>query len=80
MDEAIVKRLLRSADDPRSPEEIAPLTVGWLGNSSVATLPTLLDLLERGKLEDHELRSGDLVVLAAVGAGMNINALAYRRP
>jgi 3-oxoacyl-[acyl-carrier-protein] synthase III len=80
MDEAIVKRLLRSADDPRSPEEIAPLTVGWLGNSSVATLPTLLDLLERGELEDHELRSGDLVVLAAVGAGMNINALAYRRP
>lgn len=80
MDEAIVKRLLRSAGDTRSPEEIAPLTVCWLGNSSVATLPTLLDLLERGAIEDHEVRPGDVVVLAAVGAGMNINALAYRRP
>lgn len=80
MDEAIVKRLLRSADDPRTPEELAPLTVGWLGNSSVATLPTLLDLLEKGEVEDHELAPGDLVVLAAVGAGMNVNALAYRMP
>lgn len=80
MDEAIVKRLLRSAGDRRSPEELAPLTVGWLGNSSVATLPTLLDLLERGEVEEHELHPGDLVVLAAVGAGMNVNALAYRMP
>lgn len=80
MDEAIVKRLLRSSGDRRSPEELAPLTVGWLGNSSVATLPTLLDLLERGEVEEHELRPGDLVDLAAVGAGMNVNALAYRMP
>jgi 3-oxoacyl-[acyl-carrier-protein] synthase-3 len=54
--------------------------VGWLGNSSVATLPTLLDLLERGAVEGHRLRPDDLVVLAAVGAGMNVNALAYRMP
>jgi 3-oxoacyl-[acyl-carrier-protein] synthase-3 len=40
----------------------------------------LLDLLEKGEVEDHELAPGDLVVLAAVGAGMNVNALAYRMP
>jgi len=80
MDEAIVKRLLRSAGDRRSPEELAPLTVGWLGNSSVATLPTLLDLLERRQMNGHTLEPGDTVVFAAVGAGMNINSLAYRVP
>lgn len=80
MDEAIVKRLLRAGSDNRSPEEVAPLTVGWLGNSSVATLPTLLDLLTRGKLSGHSVRPGDLLVLAAVGAGMNVNAITYRLP
>lgn len=80
MDEAIVKRLLKAGKDRRSPADVSPLTVGWLGNSSVATLPTLLDLLTRGKLSGHSLHPGDLVVLAAVGAGMNVNALAYRLP
>jgi len=78
MDEAIVKRLLRSAGDERSPEDLAPLTVGWLGNSSVATLPTLLDLLQKRQMNGHHIDPGDLVLFAAVGAGMNINALAYR--
>ena len=48
MDEAIVKRLLRGRGVERSVEELVPMTVSWLGNSSVATLPTLLDLLTRG--------------------------------
>jgi len=78
MDEAIVKRLLRASGDQRSPEELAPLTVGWLGNSSVATLPTLLDLLQQRKMNGHQIAPGDLVLFAAVGAGMNINAMAYR--
>jgi len=78
MDEAIVKRLLRAAGDERSPDDLAPLTVGWLGNSSVATLPTLLDLLQRRQMNGHHIDPGDLVLFAAVGAGMNINALAYR--
>lgn len=78
MDEAIVKRLLRAAGDRRRPEEIAPLTVGWLGNSSVATVPTLLDLVGKRKMNGHRLELGDAVVFAAVGAGMNVNAVAYR--
>jgi 3-oxoacyl-[acyl-carrier-protein] synthase-3 len=57
-----------------------PMTISWLGNSSVATLPTMLDLMQRRKLDHHVLRSGDLVVFASVGAGMNINSMVYRVP
>lgn len=78
MDEAILKRLLRSAGLKARPEELMPMTVGWLGNSSVATLPTLYDLVLKGELNGHGLHAGDLVVFASVGAGMNINAVAYR--
>ena len=80
MDEAIVRRLCKlcSLDDIGS--EIVPMTVSWLGNSSVATLPTLLDLLRKGKLPGQSLASGDLVVFASVGAGMNANAMTYRVP
>jgi 3-oxoacyl-[acyl-carrier-protein] synthase-3 len=80
MDEAIVKRLLRGTGVTQTLEELVPMTVGWLGNSSVATLPTLLDLLLRRQVDGHELRSGDVLLFASVGAGMNINALAYRMP
>ena len=54
------------------------MTIGWLGNSSVATLPTLLDLILKDKLKTYKINKGDTIVLASVGAGMNINALIYR--
>ena len=57
-----------------------PMTISWLGNSSVATLPTMLDLMEKGQLDGHTLHSGDNIVFASVGAGMNINAVVYRVP
>ena len=60
------------------PEHIMPMTISWLGNSSVATLPTMLDLLQRGQLKNHELHTGDIVVFASVGAGMNINSMVYK--
>jgi 3-oxoacyl-[acyl-carrier-protein] synthase-3 len=44
----------------------------------VATLPTMLDLLQRGKLNDHQLNIGDIVVFVSVGAGMNINSMVYK--
>ena len=56
MDEAIVKRLLRGTAVTQTLDELVPMTVGWLGNSSVATLPTLLDLLLRRQVDGHELR------------------------
>ncbi|MBW2208577.1 MAG: ketoacyl-ACP synthase III [Deltaproteobacteria bacterium] len=80
MDNAILKRLFKLYNVEDIPENIMPMTISWLGNSSVATLPTLLDLLQRGKLENHKLDSGDLTVFASVGAGMNINAMVYRVP
>ena len=80
MDEAILKRLFKMYEIQDIPEGIMPMTIARLGNNSVATLPTLLDLITRGKLEGHHLASGDVVVFASVGAGMNINSLVYRCP
>lgn len=57
---------------------ILPMIISWLGNSSVATVPTLLDLILKGKLDNHELKSGDIIVFASVGAGMNSNSVVYR--
>jgi 3-oxoacyl-[acyl-carrier-protein] synthase-3 len=80
MDEAILKRLFKLYQFEDGPLDIMPMTISWLGNSSVATLPTLLDLLQRGELNGHKLHSGEIAVFASVGAGMNINALVYRMP
>jgi 3-oxoacyl-[acyl-carrier-protein] synthase-3 len=80
MDDAILKRLFRLYGVREIPHEIMPMTISWLGNSSVATLPTLLDLIRRGELNNHGFRAGDNVVFASVGAGMNINSMVYRWP
>lgn len=77
MDDAILERLY-SLYDMKVPEEVMPMTISWLGNSSVATVPTLLDLIVRGQLAPHEIKKGDTIVLASVGAGMNINAIVYK--
>ena len=78
MDEAILRRLFKLYKTKDIPEHIMPMTISWLGNSSVATLPTLFDLLQRGKLDNHKLHSGDIIVFASVGAGMNVNSMVYR--
>ena len=80
MDDAIVRRLCKLCGVETSKPEIVPMTISWLGNSSVATLPTLLDLLLKGRLPGQALARGDLVVFASVGAGMNANAVIYRVP
>ena len=80
MDEAILTRLFKLYKIEDIPDDIMPMTIHWLGNSSVATLPTMLDLVQRGKLDNHKLHSGDIVVFASVGAGMNINSMVYRMP
>ncbi|MBG8552886.1 3-oxoacyl-ACP synthase III family protein [Hymenobacter guriensis] len=78
MDEAILKRLYALYNLPVIPVGVMPMTISWLGNSSVATLPTLLDLLLRDQLPDQHIEAGDVVVFASVGAGMNINAVVYQ--
>lgn len=80
MDEAILKRIYKKYGNSNAPMYIMPMIISRLGNSSVATLPTLLDMMAKGKLADHEVHSGDNIVFASVGAGMNINAMIYRTP
>jgi 3-oxoacyl-[acyl-carrier-protein] synthase-3 len=80
MDHAILKRLFQSYGEREIPSSIMPMTISWLGNSSVATLPTLFDLMRRRRLDGQEFTAGDTVVFASVGAGMNINSLVYRHP
>ncbi len=77
MDEAIIKRFY-SLYDAAVPHDIMPMCIHWLGNSSVATVPTLFDLVRNNKVEDHALNKGDVILFASVGAGMNINAVCYR--
>lgn len=78
MDESIMQRLIDLFREKINIHEIMPMTISWLGNSSVATLPTLLDLILKGKLNNHRLEKGDVIVFASIGAGMNINAMVYR--
>jgi 3-oxoacyl-[acyl-carrier-protein] synthase-3 len=78
MDQEIVKRLFRLYRITEVPVDIMPMSIQKLGNNSVATLPTLLDLVRKEGFQGHELNEGDAVVFASVGAGMNINAIAYR--
>lgn len=80
MDEAILKRVFKLSAIPDATREVMPMTISWLGNSSVATLPTLLDLLLKERLNGHALPKGAVILFASVGAGMNINAAAYRMP
>ena len=77
MDEAIIHRFYKLYD--RSvPKDIMPMSIHELGNSSVATVPTLFDLLIRGEIENQSIKKGDILLFASVGAGMNINAFVYR--
>ena len=77
MDEAIVKRFLRLYKKPMR-EDILPMNIEEFGNSSVATVPTLFDLVLKQNYKGHSLKKGDIILFASVGAGMNINAITYQ--
>ncbi|WP_298903683.1 3-oxoacyl-ACP synthase III family protein [uncultured Psychroserpens sp.] len=77
MDEAIVKRFYK-LHGIEMPEGVMPMTINTLGNSSVATVPTLYDMILNGQLENQEINKGDVIIFASVGAGMNINAIVYK--
>jgi 3-oxoacyl-[acyl-carrier-protein] synthase-3 len=77
MDEAIVQRFYKLYGMVM-PDKIMPMSISKLGNSSVATIPTLYDLFINGHFDDEELKSGDIIMFASVGAGMNINAMTYQ--
>ena len=80
MDSAILDRILKLYGKEEAPDKLMPMTISWLGNTSVATVPTLLDLILRDRMAGHQIRKGDNLVFASVGAGMNINSLVYKVP
>ena len=77
MDEAIIQRFYKLYNQT-PPENIMPMSIHKLGNSSVATIPTLFDLLVKGNLEPHSIHKGDIILFASVGSGMNINSIVYK--
>ena len=77
MDDAILERFYKLYNT-EIPPGIMPMSIHKFGNSSVATVPTLFDLVKNEKLGNHELDKGDLIMFASVGAGMHINAMTYR--
>ncbi len=79
LDFEVVKRFYRLYKIREIPENVMPMSIQLLGNSSVATVPTLFDSVRKGNSEEyHKLTKGDLILFASVGAGMNINCIAYR--
>ncbi|NTW24479.1 MAG: ketoacyl-ACP synthase III [Lentimicrobium sp.] len=80
MDDAIVNRLYELYGIKTRPEFSMPMTISWLGNNSVATLPILFDLIVNKKVDNHPLKAGDHFVFASVGAGMHVNAMVYKMP
>lgn len=82
MDIEILKRLFRlyGINNPEQAyiSKILPMSISWLGNSSVATIPTLIDLILKNKMKKYSLSKNDLTVFASVGAGMNANSLVYK--
>ncbi len=77
MDEAIINRFYKLYNT-EVPKGIMPMSIHKLGNSSVATVPTLFDLLKNNKINDHCIEKGDVIIFASVGAGMHINAIVYK--
>jgi 3-oxoacyl-[acyl-carrier-protein] synthase-3 len=78
MDTAIVKAFYELYDCRQVPSDVMPMNIRELGNSSVATIPTLFDMVRKALLPGHSLDPGDTILFASVGAGMNINAICYR--
>ncbi|MGQ7869710.1 3-oxoacyl-ACP synthase III family protein [Sunxiuqinia sp. sy24] len=78
MDEAILKGVFKLYNEKTIPEGIMPMSINKLGNSSTATVPTLLDLVVKGKMENQSINPGDYIVLCSVGAGMNVNSIVYK--
>ncbi len=77
MDEAILKRFYKLYNT-NIPEGIMPMTIHEFGNSSVATIPTLYDLVRNNKLDNQKLTKGDIIMFASVGGGMHVNAIVYQ--
>jgi len=77
MDEGIIKRFFRLYKIP-TPEGVMPMSIHLLGNSSVATIPTLYDCVLKNKIQNQKVEKDDVILFASVGSGMNVNAIVYK--
>ncbi len=80
MDYAMITRLGKLYGIKDIDHAISPMTIQEFGNSSVATIPTMFDLILKGNMKEHTFKDKGNIVFASVGAGMNINAIVYRFP
>ena len=80
MDYAIIPRLYKLYGKTEYDHNITPMIIQEMGNTSVASIPTMYDLITKGKMEGHSMKKGDYIVMCSVGAGMNINAFVYKMP
>ncbi len=78
MDQAIIDRFFELYGIQEVPQYMMPMNISFMGNSSVATIPTLLHQVLGTELDSYNLQRGDVIMMASVGAGMNINAITYR--
>ena len=78
MDTAIMQRVFGLYGEKEFDPSIMPMNIAHYGNSSVATIPTLLDCILKGEMSGQTINEGDKILFASVGAGMNINAVVYQ--
>jgi 3-oxoacyl-[acyl-carrier-protein] synthase-3 len=55
-----------------------PSTIEFTGNTSVATIPTMLDMIQNNQLGNYKIRVGQKIIMASVGAGMHCNSIVYQ--
>ena len=80
MDYAMISRLHKLYGKSEYDHAISPMTIQELGNSSVATIPTMFDLIRKGKMDGQSFKDKGNIIFTSVGAGMNINAIVYKFP
>lgn len=80
MDYGMIDRLYKLYGIKDYDHSIAPMTIQQFGNSSVATIPTMFNLIRKGKMENQNFAKNGNIVFASVGAGMNINCVIYKFP
>lgn len=74
----IARQLLSKYQITTKIDELVPFMVQDTGNSSVATIPTMLDFMRKELLGKHILTPNNHLVMASVGAGMHCNSLVYK--
>ncbi len=79
MDHAVIERI-SEIYNCEVPADLVPMTIHTLGNTSVSTIPTMIDLVKKGKMEGYKINSGDNLIFASVGAGMAANIVLYKEP